>query len=51
MRAILALVSLLFACAPVAADDGLSRAVGKSLFERDWVPAPASTASTDGLGP
>ena len=25
--------------------------VGRALFERDWVPAPASTDSADGLGP
>ena len=25
--------------------------LGKALFERDWVPAPASTDSADGLGP
>jgi CxxC motif-containing protein (DUF1111 family) len=25
--------------------------LGKALFERDWVPAPTSTASSDGLGP
>ena len=31
--------------------DGLDRAVGKALFERLWVPAPASTGATDGLGP
>lgn len=33
------------------AEADLDAAVGKSLFERIWVPAPASTASTDGLGP
>lgn len=25
--------------------------IGRSLFERNWVPAPASTQSADGLGP
>lgn len=34
-----------------ASADGLMGAVGKALFERDWVAAPASTRSTDGLGP
>ena len=37
--------------APAGAADGLTVAVGKALFERNWVPAPASTRSTDGLGP
>jgi CxxC motif-containing protein (DUF1111 family) len=31
--------------------DGLEVALGKALFERTWVPAPASTRSADGLGP
>jgi CxxC motif-containing protein (DUF1111 family) len=35
----------------MAAADGLWVAVGKALFERDWVAAPASTRATDGLGP
>lgn len=29
----------------------LDPAAGKALFERNWVPAPASTAASDGLGP
>lgn len=29
----------------------LDFAAGKALFDRNWVPAPASTASADGLGP
>lgn len=29
----------------------LDAAGGKALFERHWVPAPASTAASDGLGP
>jgi CxxC motif-containing protein (DUF1111 family) len=36
--------------APPAAAD-LEVAIGKALFERAWVPAPASTDATDGLGP
>ena len=34
-----------------AGDDGLDAAMGKALFERMWVAAPASTDSADGLGP
>lgn len=30
---------------------GLDAAAGRALFKRRWVPAPASTSSTDGLGP
>jgi CxxC motif-containing protein (DUF1111 family) len=29
----------------------LDAVLGKALFERDWIPAPASTDSADGLGP
>ena len=51
LAAILALWPMLL-CPPSAdAADRLAVAVGKALFERDWVPAPASTRSTDGLGP
>ncbi|MBN9247058.1 MAG: hypothetical protein J0I81_06325, partial [Hyphomicrobium sp.] len=31
--------------------DQLDAAVGKALFDRQWIPAPASTKATDGLGP
>jgi CxxC motif-containing protein (DUF1111 family) len=31
--------------------DPLDVAVGKALFDRLWVPAPASTRGSDGLGP
>lgn len=31
--------------------NALEAAAGRALFERIWVPAPASTAATDGLGP
>jgi CxxC motif-containing protein (DUF1111 family) len=34
-----------------AAEPGLDLALGRALFERTWVSAPASTKSTDGLGP
>ncbi|HEY0963246.1 MAG TPA: di-heme oxidoredictase family protein [Pseudomonadales bacterium] len=38
---------------PVAAQDfsALDPAAGQALFERNWVPAPASTTASDGLGP
>jgi CxxC motif-containing protein (DUF1111 family) len=37
---------------PWAADaDPLDAAMGKALFDRAWVPAPASTDASDGLGP
>ena len=47
------------AVSALAADDRLrcdrptdmEAVLGKALFERDWVPAPASTDSADGLGP
>jgi CxxC motif-containing protein (DUF1111 family) len=29
----------------------LDAAAGQALFERHWIPAPASTAASDGLGP
>ena len=32
-------------------DPQMAAVLGKALFERDWVPAPASTDSADGLGP
>jgi CxxC motif-containing protein (DUF1111 family) len=35
---------------PVAAGN-LDVALGKALFDRQWVPAPASTDASDGLGP
>lgn len=38
--------------APAAqALDKLDIAIGKALFDRAWVPAPASTRGDDGLGP
>lgn len=51
LAAIMALWPVLVGASPVSAADRLAVAVGKALFERDWVPAPASTRSTDGLGP
>ncbi len=31
--------------------DPLDAALGKALFDRNWIPAPASTDASDGLGP
>ncbi|MDI4663760.1 thiol oxidoreductase [Xanthobacter autotrophicus] len=44
---------LALAAAPAAAEemDKLDIAIGKALFKRPWVPAPASTRADDGLGP
>jgi len=39
------------AAAPVLAGASLDIAIGKRLFERNWVSAPSSTKSDDGLGP
>lgn len=38
------------ATSPASARD-LDAAIGKALFDRAWVPAPASTNADDGLGP
>lgn len=41
-------------CPPAQADDlgrGLNVKVGEALFERLWASSPASTTSSDGLGP
>ena len=48
---LLAGLALAATLAGPAAADGLDHALGKALFERLWVPAPASTDSADGLGP
>ncbi len=48
------LIALLFvAIAPIDTlrADQLDAAVGKALFDRLWIPAPASTKAADGLGP
>jgi CxxC motif-containing protein (DUF1111 family) len=39
------------AAAPVLTGASLDVAIGKRLFERNWVSAPSSTKSDDGLGP
>ena len=48
------LLVLLCIATPTHADTtstSLDAMIGKSLFERIWVSAPASTKATDGLGP
>jgi CxxC motif-containing protein (DUF1111 family) len=48
-----AVVSGLLSCSSgvLAQAHPLDAAAGKALFERNWIPAPASTAASDGLGP
>ena len=41
----------LAAAAPLLTAASLDLAIGKRLFERNWVSAPSSTKSDDGLGP
>jgi CxxC motif-containing protein (DUF1111 family) len=50
---VLATFLLCLPCPPAfsQAQHPLDAAAGKALFERNWVAAPASTASSDGLGP
>jgi CxxC motif-containing protein (DUF1111 family) len=43
--------ALVVASGALAGGGDLSRAIGKALFERAWVPAPSSTLANDGLGP
>lgn len=38
-------------CATAVAADELDSVAGRALFKRQWVPAPASTIASDGLGP
>lgn len=42
---------LLAACPAWAGERNLDVVLGRALFDRAWVPAPASTQSADGLGP
>lgn len=49
-RPLLAALAALALAAPASAEP-LDVAVGKALFDRMWVPAPASTRGSDGLGP
>jgi CxxC motif-containing protein (DUF1111 family) len=53
MRIVLAAlgISAIAAATGAAASGELDAVLGKALFERDWVPAPASTGTADGLGP
>lgn len=54
MRALslsMALSALVLAQQGARADDGLNAIAGQALFERLWVPSPASTDASDGLGP
>ena len=44
-------VAALAAAAPLLTAASLDIALGKKLFERNWVSAPSSTKSDDGLGP
>ncbi|HMR30032.1 MAG TPA: di-heme oxidoredictase family protein [Geminicoccaceae bacterium] len=47
------LLAALVTAAPavVAGERNLDAVLGRALFDRAWVPAPASTRSADGLGP
>ena len=45
------LVSAATAATGAFAAGSMDFVLGKALFERDWVPAPASTDAADGLGP
>lgn len=47
----LLIVALAVVAAPAHAAGSLDAAIGKALFERNWVSAPSSTKSGDGLGP
>ena len=49
-RRLIAAIALV-AAAPLLTAASLDIAVGKKLFERNWVSAPSSTRSDDGLGP
>jgi CxxC motif-containing protein (DUF1111 family) len=52
MRAALPIVLAIAAAATLTARaEELDSAVGKALFDRQWVQAPASTDGSDGLGP
>ena len=48
-----ALALLLMLAVPLAAraGDALDALAGRALFKRNWIPAPASTKSAQGLGP
>jgi len=44
-------VSAAVAAGGAGAAGDMDALLGKALFERDWIPAPVSTDSADGLGP
>src|SRR5215510_13889169 len=44
--------AIIAAATPVIAfGASLDASIGRELFDRNWVPAPSSTKSNDGLGP
>jgi CxxC motif-containing protein (DUF1111 family) len=47
----IALMATAVAASAAAAAGDLDAVLGRALFERDWIAAPASTDSADGLGP
>ena len=47
----LALMSVTMSARAEGVFDGLDLQIGRRLFGRNWVPAPASTRADDGLGP
>ena len=47
----LTLLAILIVSVPALATETLDFEIGKSLFNRNWVSAPASTKADDGLGP
>ena len=49
--ALAVVVAMAGALASTGGESGLDPALGHALFQRAWVSAPASTRSTDGLGP
>lgn len=51
MGRLLTVLALVCAIAAPASAEPLDVAVGKALFDRLWVPSPASTRGSDGLGP
>ena len=51
MRRVTASLAAVLAMATTAAADPFDTAMGKALFARNWVAAPASTDASDGLGP
>ena len=51
VRSRLIALTLVTAIAPAWALDSLDRELGRNLFDRNWVSAPASTKADDGLGP